>query len=299
MLLACILIFYSPLVIFSQSVTFQNPIPWLTMREGKLVTKVLLDTADLKNTPVVFTLSKIENGKETKLASKEVKSSDYNQEFDFFTLKEAVFGGLNFYSLSWKATALKDKAGKIEPFGIVLISNDSLTDIINAVRMPAVESVVVQAPASSQTSVSLGSLQLDCVWDSVHFGLVIAQPSPSDSIFIMVDGKNGKNSFLAFSDRTILFMPKKDSLSTFGYKRSMEKGRVLYERKPWIQSIRKERNGGTTTFLIPWYDMGIIPVEGRSFGFALFIADGTYQKSFPENSRKEIPGTWGNIILAK
>lgn len=294
-------IFSALSAVYAQPVTFQSPIPWITLRDSKLVTKVLIDTADLKNGSVVFTLLKIEKGKETKLASKTVGSNEYSQEFSLFSFREAMFGGADFYRLVWSVPGKKEKQGTIEPFGIALLAGDSLRNVVLCRRSASSEKGIggsAVAQLKEEEFLTIGKTVVGFVWNEKYFGVVV-RSIDDERLSLSFDGKNGKNAFLSFSDRVVEYSPKTDSLVAVYHKRGIVKNSIVYERKPWVQTILMEKLSGVTLIQIPWHDMGIVAAEKRTFGFAAQTENAGKKSVFPSNAQQDIPGTWGNITLAK
>jgi hypothetical protein len=131
-------------------------------------------------------------------------------------------------------------------------------------------------------------------------GIVYRKSKGMNSIKIFFDGKNGKNAFMSFSDRELVYFPENDSMSTIYYKRDVSDSGIVFKSHNWIQEIKKEMSDNTVLISVPWYDLGIIAKDKRKFGCAVFgQVDKKKSIALPEKAREKIPGTWGNLVLAK
>jgi hypothetical protein len=295
-----VLILFCTSFVFSQAVTFHSPVPWITLRDSKIIAKTLVDTSEVQKNAVKLTLSKVVNGKKIRIASKKFKTIDYSQEYELATLDTDILGGKDFLTIAWEV-ANTEKKGKIEPFGIVKIAGDdpekgalSCKQVSGTLSADALGSAL-----KDNDFVSLGSGKFCAVWNSEKFGLVIKGGKDLESVRFSIDGKNGKNAFLTYSDRIITYFPKNDSLSATYNKRSVDEKGIKYNVKDWNQEIQKEVKDGLVCMVIPWYDLAILPIDGRIFGFAAFAEASDKTAAVPENAQKEIPGTWGNLVLKK
>ncbi|MGD9200071.1 MAG: hypothetical protein PVI26_00780 [Chitinispirillia bacterium] len=287
-------------VVYSQSVTFHSPIPWTTLRNGKINAKTLIDTAEIKKKTVNLKLYKVENGKKRSLAIKSFKPVDYSYETKLSEIKGSVLGGTDFLRIEWDVAG-SDKKGYIEPFGIVQLSEKvdenqwKCKEVSGTIDLNVIKNSLKESDFNS-----IGKVSFCLVWNKEIFGLVYKNSKGMTSIKVFFDGKNGKNAFISFSDRELEYFPENDSINTIYYKRDVSDSGIVYTSHNWIQEIQKKAGDNLVLISIPWYDLGIIAKEKRRFGFAIFINDDK-QKSIalPEKAREKIPGTWGNIVLTK
>lgn len=300
-------------LVFSQAITFQSPMPWITLRGNNIVAKALIDTAEVKGRPITVVLTKVEKGKKVKISSKTYKSTDYSNEYDLGTVPSKTLGGKDYLRIEWlipgtekkgskdkKAGADKnaspEKKGSVEPFGIVILG-DSLSNKITGKKVASLDIGSVSAALSESEYVTIGNSQFGLVWNEKQFGIVCKNSTTADSVTVCVDPKNGKNAFLSFADRFITYFPQKDSLAAYYFKRKIIADSGLkYDTEKWIQEIKKEKKDNIVLIICPWYDLGMVAAADRTFGFAVFsYKSGT--KSFPDKGIKETPGTWANMTL--
>ncbi len=286
--------------IFGQAVTFHSPVPWITLRQNNIIAKTLIDTSEVKGNAVKLTLSKIVDGRTKRVASKKFKTVDYSQEYELGAIDVDILGGNDYLSISWTVDNT-DKKGKIEPFGIVrLIQEDPTKGALQCKEIAGTFSAsAVDAACKDEDFTALGTGKFCAVWNTEKFGLFIKNCKDLDNIRFSIDGKNGKNAFLAYSDRVITYFPKNDSLNATYCKRRVDKKGIAYDVKKWTQEITKEVQDGLVLVMVPWYDLAILPVDGRIFGFAAFAQGSNDMVTVPEKAQKEIPGTWGNLVLKK
>ncbi len=284
--------------VFGQAVTFHNPVPWITLRENKIIAKTLVDTAEVKSHAIRLTLTKIENGKKKKIVSKKFKTVDYSHEYDLATLDKDIVGGKDYLSIAWKVEGT-EKKGTVAPFGIVKLNDDDpkkgalvckkVTGTLNA--------ETVSGALKDNDYAAVGSGKFGAVWNDEKLGLVCKDYKDIENLTLVVDGKNGKNAFLAFSDRIISYFPGNDSLQAVYYRRGVNDKGIDYQENNWKQEIAKEVKDNSVLITVPWHDLAILPIDGRIFGFAVFATSKEKTAAVPETAQKEIPGTWGNMVL--
>lgn len=287
-------------IVFGQSVSFHSPVPWITLRENKIIAKALIDTAEVKKKAVKLTLSKVVKGKKIHIAAKTVKSEDYSQEYELAAVKGEMIGGNDFLRIDWKVLGT-DKKGVIFPFGIAKIGEVTENDAVTCKKISSnLEAASLKTQLQDTDYVTAGSLMFCPVWNDTMFGLVCKNVKEMANVTFAIDGKNGKNAFLAFADRMVSYFPDNDSLNAFYYKRGIEKEAIKYDEKEWIQEIKKETKEGIVVISIPWYDLGMLASDGRIFGFSAFASISEKESvAYPKQAKKENPGTWGNVVLKK
>lgn len=287
-------------VVFGQAVTFHSPVPWITLRENKIIAKTLIDTAEVKTNSVKLTLSKVINGKKVHIASKKFKSKDYSQELELATIDDKVIGGKDFLRIDWKVLGT-DKKGIIFPFGVVEIGEVTEDDAIKCKKFSGkLEADAVKGQLQDKDFLTVGNLMFCPVWNDKNLGLVCKKLKGTESISFTIDGKNGKNAFLAFSDRIVTYYPKADSLYSVSYRRGVAEDSIQYNERKWAQEVKKEVKEDLVLITVPWHDIGMLASDGRIFGFGIFAKISEKESvAFPETAKKEIPGTWGNVVLVK
>jgi len=116
-----------------------------------------------------------------------------------------------------------------------------------------------------------------------------------------LDGKNGKNAYISYPDRIIVYAPSKDSVYGIHYNRDMRNDSLIYIPKDWETGITKSKIDGKVVIKAPWYQTGIIPFEDRTIGFGAFALNSTSAQTaaVPSGAKYFIPGTWGDLLLKK
>ncbi len=278
--------------LMGQAITFHSPVSWITLRESAVKTKALIDTAEVKKNSISLTLSKVVKGKKIKLAKTSLKPKDYSFEKDLAELKETVLGGEDYLMVDW-AVKGTDKKGFIRPFGIVKLENNGIANptackqVSQEMNLAALAEVV-----KDEDFIAVGSGKMCPLWSEKALGLVLKDVKDLEEISFCIDGKNGKNAFLAFSDRELVYYPKKDSLATIYYDRSFTDKNIAYEANDWKNEVTVTKEGEQCLIVIPWHDLAIKPTKDRIIGFAAFA-----DAAMPKTAQKKIPGTWGNITL--
>lgn len=296
-LLPMVIFFCATQAIVGQALTFHSPVPWITLRENTVAAKALIDTAEVKNSNVKLILSKVENGKKKQIARKVFKPKDYSFEHEMTNLKKNIIGGINYLMVEWSVSGT-DKTGAIKPFGIVKFDKDPVENPLKSRKLTcAIEPSAVKNVLKEDDFTILGDCKFCAVWDDKVLGIVVKDLKEQSDLSFLIDGKNGKNAFLSFSDRELQYYPKNDSLSAVYYKRVVTDKVIEYRPEKWINEISKSANEELLVISFPWYDIAINPTDGRMFGFAAFV--NSSKVAYPESADKFIPGTWGNLVLTK
>jgi hypothetical protein len=285
--------------LFGQALTFHSPVPWITLRESNIVVKALIDTAEVKKNSIKLTLSKVENGRKTQLGGKAFKTEDYSFEYEMAKPKKNIIGGDSYLMVDWSVSGT-DKKGVIKPFGLVKFEKDPLGNQVKCEKLScAIEPDAVKNVLQEDDFVVVGECKFCPVWDDKVFGIVFKNAKETEDISFVVDGKNGKNAFLSFSDRELQYFPKSDSLSAVYYRRTVTDKVIEYRPEKWINEIKESANEELHVISVPWYDLAINPADGRIFGFSAFTKSAKKSAGYPEKANKLIPGTWGNVVLVK
>ena len=211
-------------------------------------------------------------------------------------MNSTVLGGTDYLKVEWSADSQK---GEILPFGIVDLG-----------KLPKITPIQAKMVDDGATLKSIGETVKDeqfnkcgtrsfaINWNSKALYFIIKKTSDSSEFLLGLDGKNGKNAFVAYPDRFI--GSKKDSVWGTHYNREIINAALKYSPLSWNNEITKEVVGDKIVIRMPWYDTGIVPFDGRVIGFAAFGKDkGKIIASNPEKAKEFIPGTWGNLLLVK
>ncbi|NLE01199.1 MAG: hypothetical protein GX640_15135 [Fibrobacter sp.] len=286
---------------YSQMIAFNAPSAWLTLRNDTLVAKAQLDTAQLKQKTITVSLLQVANGSKKVLMKKNFKVTDYSMDFSFGKIKKDILGGNEFLRIEWSVPKTDEK-GSIEPVGIVDLSKVSTDQKIMAVHVQDGSNAdAVSGAIKPEQLQKIGSTEFATAWNKDAFFIVIKKGGDPKNIRFSIDGKNGKNAFLSYPDRIIVYDAVKDSAYGTHYSRAIISDTLKYTEEKWQTEISKETVGDRVVIRMPWYDTGIIPFEARNIGFGVFMAgtDGKVTNSMPAKAQQLIPGTYTDLVLMK
>ena len=80
---------------FSQVISVNTPLPWVSLRNDTIIVRAQIDTATLKKKRLSLTLMSVKNGKSKTIATKTFPVKDPSGEFSFGKIKrklELVWG---------------------------------------------------------------------------------------------------------------------------------------------------------------------------------------------------------------
>jgi hypothetical protein len=288
----------------SQVITFNGPTPWVTQRNDSITVRAQVDTGQIKKKEFSVSVDLVnDRGREESLTKKSFPIKDYTVEFPIGALKQRLVGGRSFIKIDWSISGTTNK-GSIAPIGIVALDNLPQSEALTVTH--AAEGVdpagIAAAPKAGDYKTS-GSANFAFAWNKSAFYVVLqkAQTPASGAIRFAFDGKNGKNAFLSFADRVIIYEPEKDSLFGLHYSQQLAGDTVKYAEKAWPNELTKTVVNDKIVIRVPWYDLGIVPFDGRRFGLGIVTFDvkGVRKDALPKDADFYNPGTWGNVLLAK
>jgi len=280
----------------SQVVVLNSPAQWLTLRNDSVVAKAQVDTALNKSKVIKYTLSSVIGGVTKVIAKKEVKVTDVANDAFIAKVNSNVLGGLDYLKIEWAADSQKTE---ILPFGILALEKLPKSTPVQIKKVDSTSSLKAIADGLKDADFTkIGTHAYALAWNSNALYLITKKSADSTVLTVAIDGKNGKNAFLAYPDRFV--MVKKDSVWGTHYNRAITDGKMKYSEIAWNNEISKEIVGDNIVVALPWHDSGIVPFEGRQAGFAVFVKKGDKTAAaVPEKAQYYIPGTWGNLVLSK
>jgi len=282
---------------FGDIVTFNSPGQWLTERSDKMVLKVQLDTSKIPQKKVSFVLTKIESGKKKALATKAFKVTDYSQEYNLGSVGTGLLGGKDFLKVEWSLPGTKEK-GSLFPIGIVDLDKLPALEPLHAAKAAAA-SVADLAAKAKFTTLKNGSFAI--FWTPKVLSIVCKKEPAGGILRFAFDGKNGKNAFIAYSDRVVDVVVAKDSVNAFMYNRVAVTDSISYSVKPWQTEITTSAEKDFVVVNIPMYDIGLVGQDERVVGFSAYSVDekGAFLAAFPEKAKLLLPGSWSSIVFDK
>ncbi len=296
-------ILYCGLIIrgFTQAVSVNTPLPWVSLRNDTITVRAQIDTSALKKKEITITLLTVNKGKSKLIADKTFKITDPSGEFSFGKIKKGLIGGEEYLQIKWAVKGTEEK-GAVEPIGIADLTPFTNTDTVRSIRVAddiALKDVVT---AAGDKLMQTNKAAYSIAWNKKALYVILKKFSSKDTIKFSLDGKTGKNAFLSYPDRFInLFFSDTVIIRAIRYKREIRKDSLVYTPEEWRNEITHEVVGDKLIVCVPWYDTGMIPFEERTIGFAVFVTDekGKTVQSLPTNAQIFIPATWGILFLHK
>jgi len=282
----------------AQTVSFSSPVPWVTQRNDSVSVKAQVDTAQLKQKALTFKLLQVSNGKKKEIASKKVSVTDLSVDVSFGAIKKTLLGGSEYLQVEWSVPGSKTDKGIVEPFGIV---SESVFKGLAPVTAVKVKTAQECSQFKDDQFTSLGNVKVATAWNMDNCFIAVKKGADAKSLLkCAFDGKNGKSAFASYPDRILEYDIEKDALNPIHYTREIKADALKYNENKWINSITKEVQGDLIVITIPWSDVGVIPFEERTVGFAMIAeSSGKVAQAIPAAANVLIPGTWTNLLLAK
>ncbi len=289
---------------FSQIITFNGPMPWVTQRNDSITVRAQIDTAQIKDKEFSLSIDLVnERGLMRSLVTRSFPIKDYTVEFPIGSLKENLVGGRSFIKINWNIAGTTNK-GSIAPIGIVAL--DKLPPAEEFAILHAADGLDAAGIASALKESdykTAGSANFAFAWNKSAFYIVLqkAQSPVPGTVRFAFDGKNGKHAFLSFADRVVLYNAEKDSLFGLHFTQQLSGDTVKYAEKVWPNELTKTAVNDKIVIRVPWYDIGIVPSDERRFGLGIVTCDesGNQQSALPQSAVFYNPGTWCDLRLAK
>jgi len=283
----------------AEIISFNSPLQWQTLRTDTIIAKVQLDTSKFPQKKINFTLSKVEAGKKKLVSTTTLSVSDFLQEVKLVNNGSFLVGGKNFLRLDWSIPGSKE-VGCLFPIGIADLEKiDKVAPLqINTLKDSITEQNY-KTILGSLNSISIKNNQFGLLWNAKQLLIVCKKNAEKTTFRFAFDAKNGKNAFLSYPDRVLNLNLGNDSVSTLLYERVSAVDTISYSSKSWKTDIKSINiKNEYVVIVLPWYDLGLIPFQGRVIGFSAFvILDKTASASFPEKADLFLPGSWGSAIL--
>ena len=290
---------------YSQVVTFNSPISWVTQRNDSITVRCQIDTAQLKGKrQFAITVNLVnEKARKKQLAKKSFSVTDYSGEFAMGPVGTVLTGGFSYIKIDW-AIPGTDHKGYLSPIGVVALDKLAPPPLTTIARIQdGMDAAGVAGAIKGSDFQIIGQEKVALAWnkEALYVVLVKQQKASSGVIRFAIDGKNGKNAFLSFADRVVTFKPSNDSLWGQHYGRVMAGDTLKYDTKPWPNEMKKSVAGDKIVIEVPWYESGIIPFGERKFAIGIMTFDDKNKQTaaLPSSANFYLPGTWGDFELAK
>ncbi|MDR3013202.1 MAG: hypothetical protein LBU70_08340 [Chitinispirillales bacterium] len=300
-----------PAGLSAQGVVITSPEPWATLRTDSVVVSFQADTSILPRGSVDFRVVRSSRGRETTLFTQNVKAADLGAEVFLGRVRanDIPLGGTDFMSIMWSIPG-SDLRGSIKPIGIAKLSGEAIGGKwipayppLSAVRIADGASMEEAAAAFTEaTGFEVGGMRVAVGWNTEAFFINLpSPPSGVTEVEFALDLRCGKNAFLAWADRFVVYDAASSVVSLLRYERSVS-GAIGYKSVPWGGGAAFSFMKGESANLVKifWHEMGIQPFDERGLGFAVFVGGRAGQPAnYPAGARRDIPGTWGDIRLEK
>jgi hypothetical protein len=287
---------------YGQVVTFNSPTAWVTQRNDSITVRAQIDTAQTKKKEMAIAVSLVnEKAKSSPVAKKNFTVKDYTGEFALGTIKQELVGGLSYLKIDWSIPGTTNK-GTISPIGIVALDKLPQTaPIMVPHAQEGADLAAIAAMVKDADFKAVGTEKAAFAWNKEAFFIVLTKQATAGTIRFAIDGKNGKNAFVSFADRFVMYKADKDSLWGAHFSRQMVGDTIKYTEKNWPNELKKSAIGDKIVIRIPWYDSGIVPFDERKIGFGVMSFDdkGTQTAALPSAAKFYLPGTWGDLQLVK
>ena len=276
----------------SQIITFNGPMPWVTQRNDSITIRAQIDTAQVKNKDFSLSVDLInERGQKKSLKTKSFPIKDYTVEFPVGALKEYLVGGRSYIKIDWSISGTANK-GSIAPIGIVALDKlpqAEANQIVHAAE--GADPAGIAASLKDADYKAAGSDKFAFAWNKSAFFIILQknERTAPGTIRFAFDGKNGKNAFLSFSDRVVMYNGVKDSLFGLHYSQQLAGDTIKYLEKAWPNELTKTVTNDRIVIRVPWYDVGIVTCD----------SSGIQKEALPKKAEFYNPGTWSDFQLSK
>jgi len=291
-----------------------SPSPWATLRSDSVVVSVQADPAFLPKGSIDFKAVRRSGARSSTLFTRSVKMDGPSADVFLGRVRDVPLGGSDFLSIEWSVPGSELK-GVIEPVGVVPLGGAVSSDgkwvparpPLAAMKLGEGVSGAAAAEAlAGAEGFEVGGMKFAAGWNTAGLFIMFTPADGVTGVEFAFDLKCGKSAFLAWADRFILYDAAGDGVRGVHYGgRSVGKDGIASEEMVWVgrsASLAVEKAEKARVVMVQWPDLGMQPFEERSVGFSVFANGGRLRKhpvSYPASARREVPGTWGEIKLAK
>lgn len=282
-------------VVGAQDVIVSTPSPWMTLRSDSIMVTVQADTSKLPGNRITFRVQRHSGSRISTLFSKNVKMDDISGEFFLGRVKREPLGGSDLISVKWNAPGT-ELEGVLGPLGIVSLNEKQDEGLVKAVRLKeGMSEEQVKKALSGKKAFELAGAECAFGWNKEALFIAVGKGEGVSEVQFAFDGKCGKNAFLSWADRFVVYSAESDSVYGVHYNRTFDEKAIKYADMGWGEDLSFLKTDSLKVIKIRWSDIGVIPFEERNVGFSAYAG----KASFPESAEREIPGTWGDIRLEK
>jgi len=293
-------------------VVIAAPAPWTTLRSDSVVVSVQADLGALPRGTIDFKVVRRSGTRASTLFSRSVKMEEPSADVFLGRVRDMPVGGNAFLSIEWSVPGSELK-GAVEPIGAIRLFGEVTADNRwSPAQAPQVAIKLSDGISGTQAAEALAAapsfevsgMKFSAGWNSVGLFIRFIPDAAVTGVDFAFDLKCGKNAFLAWADRFVVYSAAGDGVTGqhFG-KRAVDKDGIKSEELSWgsNNSPGLEKAETARVMMVRWPDLGMQPFEDRNIGFAVF-ANGRAAKrpaSYPVAADRSVPGTWGDLRLAK
>ncbi|MFP4015342.1 MAG: hypothetical protein ACLFVQ_14745 [Chitinispirillaceae bacterium] len=285
----------------AQDIIVSTPSPWMTLRSDSIMLTVQADTSKLPRNKITFRVQRHTRSRISTLFSKTVKMDDISGEFFLGRVKREPLGGSDLISVKWNVPGT-ELEGVLGPLGIVSLNEKKDEGLAKAVRLKeGISEEQVKEALSGKKEFELAGAECAFGWNKEALFVAVAKGKGVSEVQFAFDGKCGKNAFLSWADRFVVYNAESDSVYGVHYKRTFDEKTIKYADMGWGEGLSALKADSVKVIKISWSDIGVIPFEERNVGFSAYAGKGSGKLtvSYPGSAQREIPGTWGDIRLEK
>jgi len=298
---AAAVLFQSLVVAQDEAVVISSPAPWATLRTDSLFVTVQADASNLPKGTIDFKVVKHSGGRSRTLFSKNVKMKEQSSDLFLGALKNRHIGGTDVLSIEWSVPGT-DLRGVVEPFGVAKLQESA--NILSVVKLGDGASVEQISDAlAGAAAKNVGASKFAAGWNRDGLYILLNAGSGVSEVEFAFDPKCGRNAFLSWADRFVVYSTDKDSVYGVHYRRSFDRTAVNYAVMPWGEGdgLSMSRSENARLIRIQWHEIGMQPFDERNIGFSVFAKEKSKRTplAYPSAANRSIPGTWGELRLEK
>jgi hypothetical protein len=298
----------------SAPVVIVSPTAWATLRSDSLTVSIQADHVQLPQRSIAVKVVRRSGSRSSTLFSKNVKVDEFSVDAFLGRVRDLPVGGTDFLSLEWSVTGSELK-GVVEPIGVAKLNGTVSEDNKWVPAQPALSAVRLKDGVSgSQAAEALagasgfeaGGYKFAAGWNNEGFYLLFTPEAGVTGVEFAFDLKCGKNAFLAWADRFIVYSADGDSIRGLHYGNRL----VADEEMKFMEMAWNQSNPGSLAMTgvesarlisVQWPELGMQPFDERNVGFAVFVKGKTKKQpaNYPAGAKRDIPGTWGDLRLEK
>ncbi|MDR2578175.1 MAG: hypothetical protein LBC70_05110 [Chitinispirillales bacterium] len=291
-----------------------SPSPWSTLRSDSITVSFQADLEMLPNKSVDFRVVRRSGARSTTLFTRNVKmEADNSADVFLGRSRDVPLGGTDYLAIEWSVPGTEHR-GTVEPVGLVRLAGEIVDNAWVPAR-PALSAMRLQdgvpgedaaaALAAGENGFEVGGARFAAGWNTESLFILFTPAAGVTGAEFAFDLKCGKNAFLSWADRFIVYSVEGDSIYGRHYNRgAVDVEGMKFEELRWGDGREREiaaiEAGSARLISVRWSELGAQTFDGRNIGFSVFVENRTRSRSasHPAAAARNIPGTWGDLKLA-